>query len=77
MENGILNENDIDVPVEMINFAKERIREYRLTDIYVMGIAEVIDEYKIIECDCFNGTGFYQHNIEKIIGAINDFFNEV
>jgi len=73
MNNGILDESAKDIPNEMIFFAKSRIEEYRLHDIYVMDIAQIENEYKLIECNCFNGTGFYEHDIKKIIASINNF----
>lgn len=73
MYNGELDISENDIPTEMIIFAKESIQEYRLNDVYVMDIAEIEDAYKIIECNCFNGTGFYNHNIELIIQEINKF----
>lgn len=73
MNNGELDESEIDIPNEMIEFAKERISEYRIEDVYVMDIAETENQYKLIECNCFNGTGFYKHDIEKIIQAVNKF----
>ncbi|MFK7981083.1 MAG: ATP-grasp domain-containing protein [Saprospiraceae bacterium] len=71
MEQGVLTESEADIPDAMLNFASNRIGEYRLSAIYVMDIAEIADGYKLIECNCFNGTGFYKHDIEKIIGAVN------
>ena len=38
-----------------------------------MDIAEIENEFKLIECNCFNGTGFYKHNVEKIIQSVNNF----
>ncbi|MBC6994841.1 ATP-grasp domain-containing protein [Neolewinella lacunae] len=73
MNDGQLDESENDIPKEMIEFAQERIDEYRLEDIYVMDIAEIQNEYKLIECNCFNGTGFYKHNVERIIQSINNF----
>jgi len=73
MNKGELNIDPSDNPSEMISFANKRIAEYRLDDVYVMDIAKVMDEYKIIECNCFNGTGFYEHDIPKIVSAINKF----
>ncbi len=73
MKDGELNESENDIPKEMIEFAKERISEYRIEDVYVMDIAEIKNGYKLIECNCFNGTGFYKHNIEKIIQSVNNF----
>lgn len=73
MLNGELNESAADIPAAMLDFAKARIAEYRLADIYVMDIAEIASGYKLIECNCFNGTGFYQHNIAKVVRAVSDF----
>lgn len=76
MEYGELKESETDIPVKMLEFATNRIKEYRLSDIYVMDIAEVGDTYTLIECNCFNGTGFYKHDIEKIVVAINAFIRK-
>lgn len=73
MKNGELNIDSTDNPTPMINFTLDRIKEYRLNDVYVMDIAETENEYKIIECNCFNGTGFYDHDIGEIVSAINRF----
>lgn len=73
LEQGELNESATDIPDEMLTFAKARIEEYRLANIYVMDIAQVTDGFKIIECNCFNGTGFYNHDIEKIVVTVNAF----
>ncbi len=37
---------------------------------------EIKDEYKLIECNCFNGTGFYKHDVESIIQAVNQFIKK-
>ena len=74
MVNGQLDESEKDIPQEMLSFVKERIKEYNLHDIFVMDIAQIKEGFKLIECNCFNGTGFYKHNIEKIIKAINHYF---
>ncbi|WP_425422259.1 ATP-grasp domain-containing protein [Phaeodactylibacter xiamenensis] len=73
MNEGVLDESENDVPQEMIDFAQKRINEYRLEDIYVMDIAEIENEFRLIECNCFNGTGFYKHDVEKIIQSVNEF----
>ena len=73
MKNRELDVSATDIPTEMMNFAKARIEEYRLDDVYVMDIAQVAEGFKLIECNCFNGTGFYKHDIEGIVRAVNDF----
>jgi len=76
MNNGQLDIDPNDNPEQMLAFAQSRINEYRLDDVYVMDIAEVNGEYKIIECNCFNGTGFYEHEIGEIVTAINRFIRK-
>lgn len=76
MNEGELAESEKDIPKEMIEFAKERISEYRIEDVYVMDIAQTELEYKLIECNCFNGTGFYKHDVEKIIQSVNTFIKK-
>lgn len=76
MNEGELNESEEDIPEGMIQFAVDRIFEYRIEDIYVMDIAEIENEYKLIECNCFNGTGFYKHDIEMVIQSVNNFIKQ-
>lgn len=71
MKEGELDESNDDIPKKMLEFAKARISEYRIEDVYVMDIAQIGNGYKLIECNCFNGTGFYMHDIENIIQSIN------
>lgn len=76
MNEGELNQSEEDIPEGMMQFATERIFEYRIEDIYVMDIAEIENEYKLIECNCFNGTGFYKHDIERVIQSVNKFIKQ-
>lgn len=70
--NGELNVCDIDIPKEMIEFAENCCIEYTPSTVFVMDIALFKNDYKIVECNCFNDSGFYKHDIEKIIKKIND-----
>ncbi|MCR9103485.1 MAG: ATP-grasp domain-containing protein [bacterium] len=76
MNEGELDESENDIPKEMIEFARARISEYQIEDVYVMDIAQIENEYKLIECNCFNGTGFYKHDVESIIQSINKFIKK-
>lgn len=73
LENGKLTESRNDTPSDLIDFLQQRIEEYRIEDIYVMDVAFTGKEYKIIECNCFNGTGFYDHDIKSIVRAVNSY----
>ena len=72
MYQGELSISSSDIPEEMLAFTRKLVAMYKLHDVYVMDIAKVDDIFKLIECNCFNGTGFYDHNIEKVIKAVNE-----
>jgi len=73
MNNGHLDISQTDMPTTLLQFIKTQIEVYNLSDVYAIDIAETNKAFKIIECNCFNGTGFYGHNVFAIVGAINDF----
>jgi len=72
MSNGVLNISTEDCPKEMIQFVEESAAEFSPHDIFVMDVAETSNGFKIIECNCFNGTGFYNHKIKNIVAAITE-----
>lgn len=66
--------NQLDAPDGLIEFVERKANDYAPHEIFVMDLAQTkhVDQYKIIECNCFNGTGFYNHNITSIINAITE-----
>ncbi len=68
--NGALNKSRVDVPKEMIAFVEQCIMAYSPHRVFVMDVAETDGVLKIIECNCLNGTGFYAHDIKKIVQAV-------
>jgi hypothetical protein len=75
-QNNKLDISADDVPAEMINFTQDACRQYTPHDIFAMDVALVNEKYYIIECNCFNGTGFYENDIGKIIKSINQFLQK-
>jgi hypothetical protein len=65
------------VPPSLIDFIEKVIRQYSPHDIFAIDIALSGEEYRIIECNCFNGTGFYDHNIPAIIRAVNNYLRQL
>lgn len=74
MLNGELNISVSDIPEDLITFVETCCDEYRLHDVFVMDAALSNGRYYIIECNCFNGTGFYNHDIRSIVKAVNVFY---
>lgn len=62
-----------DVPAGLVTFVEERCAEYQPHPIFVMDVALVDGNYFIIECNCFNGSGFYHCDIQQIVAAVTAF----
>ncbi|KOY87407.1 hypothetical protein AD998_15810 [bacterium 336/3] len=74
-QNGHLSISNTDISDDLINFIESCCEQYTPHNIFVMDTALCQDKYFIIECNCFNGTGFYSHDIEAIIQKINQFLS--
>lgn len=70
---GELNISGEDIPEALIHFVEESCRIYAPHDIFVMDTALSGEDFRIIECNCFNGTGFYDHDITAIVREVNAF----
>lgn len=72
-ENFRLSKSNLDIPSEMLTFAKERIKEYMPHENFAMDICSVHDgTYYIIECGCLNSVGFYHADISKLVKTITE-----
>jgi hypothetical protein len=71
-ENGKASKSNSDIPTDLIEFVEKRCQEYTPHVIFVMDTALANGEYKIVECNCFNDTGFYDHDIKKIIANVDE-----
>ncbi|MEO1514080.1 MAG: ATP-grasp domain-containing protein [Bacteroidota bacterium] len=76
-EFGHLSTSASDVPVDLLKFVNDRCQEYVPNDVFVMDVALCTGAYKIVECNCFNDTGFYRHDIEKIISVVNAYIQRM
>ncbi len=76
MFNGQLNISTTDIPDELLNFIDKSCNEYVPHIIFVMDTAFCCGKFSIIECNCFNGTGFYNHDIVKIVRAVNSYLQK-
>lgn len=73
MLNGELSVSSEDIPEALIAFVEENCRIYAPHAVFVMDTALCEGNFRIIECNCFNGTGFYAHDIAKIVREVNRF----
>ncbi|HEX7846786.1 MAG TPA: ATP-grasp domain-containing protein, partial [Chitinophagaceae bacterium] len=61
-------------PEEVIRYAETRCEEYTPHDTFVMDICQCGDRYYIVECNCLNGAGFYNADVEAIIFSVTMHF---
>lgn len=71
-ENGTLVKNKIDLGKKFNNLRiKSLALKFKPADVYVVDIAEIENkQYKIIEYNCFNCSGYYFCDREKIFKAV-------
>lgn len=62
-----------DVPADLLRFVEECCEAYTPHDVFVMDTALCNGRYAIIECNCFNGAGFYEHDITAVVRAVNQY----
>ncbi len=58
-----------------IDFAQKMVDKYKPAEAFVMDICLANDELKIIEINNINSAGFYNCNMVKLIGSLEDYFN--
>lgn len=75
-EDGQVRKSNKDVPTELLEFVQMRCNQYAPNDVFVMDTALHDNTFKIVECNCFNDTGFYDHDITLIIQEVNAFLQK-
>lgn len=64
--------NSNDTPRDMIRFTEECCCLYMPNNVFVMDVALYDGQYYIVECNCFNDTGFYDHDILEVVKGVNE-----
>jgi len=57
-------------------FAEERIAEWQPHDAFVIDIADTDEGLKIVEINTLNSCGFYAADIQKLVFALEEAFDE-
>lgn len=58
---------------EIWKIADEYSKLYQPHDVFVMDIAQVVDEYKIIEYNCLNASGLYGSNVALLFKCLIEY----
>lgn len=62
-----------DIPQSLIDYVEDMCKIWMPSQVFVMDVGMSNDKYYIIECNCFNSSGFYKSNIEKIIYDVSEY----
>ena len=57
-----------------INYAQEMVNKYQPAEAFVIDVCLVDNELKIVEINCFNCSGFYDCNFQKLILEVENSF---
>lgn len=61
------------LPPELIHFAELAAHRWSPAPVFVMDVARVDRTWKIVECNCFNGSRFYDSDVVAIVAAVSRF----
>ena len=80
-ENGRLN-LQLGAPENVIRFVNERLSEYTPQPVFVMDVCEIDGPkgkpiYKLVENNCFNCSGAYLCDMDKVVRAIGPYVGRV
>lgn len=74
-EYGVLRKSRQQVPIEMISFVQECIGRFQPSDLFVIDVAMVADQFRVIECNCINSSGFYDVDKKLLFAAIRKYMD--
>lgn len=66
-------ETRYELPERVVNFVEAMCKIWTPADVFVMDIGESLETLYIVECNCFNSSGFYKADVEKIVVDVSEF----
>lgn len=60
-----------------LDFAKEMAQIYQPAKAFVIDICRTEKGWKIVEINCINSAGFYAANLQKLVIALEDYYNPI
>lgn len=61
------------IPESVLQFANKQIARWNPSPVYSLDIGKSGDGLYVIEANCFNSSGFYASDVEKLVKAVTDF----
>lgn len=65
---------DANIPSEMMNAAVQYATLYKPSDLYTMDLADTPNGIKIVEYNCWNGSGLYAMNVEELFTKVQEYY---
>lgn len=66
---------DDEIEEDAIEFAQKMVDIYKLADAFVIDVCLTNNGWKIVECGCINCAGFYKSDLQKVIMALENKFD--
>lgn len=60
------------LPRELLEFAEKAASDWAPASVFVLDVARVHHSWKIVECNCFNGSRFYSADVEFIVRRVSE-----
>lgn len=73
---GTMVRSDKRVPESVKEFATTVASIWHPDDIYVMDVCEADEGLKVVEFNCFNASGFYACDVEKIVKEVSEYVSQ-
>ncbi len=61
---------DPNVPRDLVTFATSAVSRWAPASVFVIDVARVDRCWKIVECNCFNGSRLYSADVERLVIAV-------
>lgn len=59
------------LPDALLAFARQVVSLWTPAPVFVLDIARADRDWKIVECNCFNGSGFYTADVRAVVRAVS------
>ncbi len=60
------------IPHDLVLFAESAASQWVPASVFVLDVARVEQAWKIVECNCFNGSRFYMADVSWIVRAVSE-----
>jgi hypothetical protein len=61
------------LPAELVSFAERAAQGWTPAPVFVMDLARVNHSWRIVECNCFNGSRFYEADVTAVVAAVSSY----